>query len=95
MKDFVAKYEMTGFPHIADLDASVWRRFGVSAQPAFAFIGAAAFLATTMRAPFTALVLVVEFTQQGTDILIPSLLAVSGSVAVAYVLARRRSAQMT
>ncbi|SFF63404.1 chloride channel protein [Curtobacterium sp. YR515] len=61
---------------------------------AFAFIGAAAFLATTMRAPFTALVLVVEFTQQGTDILIPSLLAVSGSVAVAYVLARRRSAQM-
>ncbi|WP_420365166.1 chloride channel protein [Curtobacterium sp. L3-7] len=61
----------------------------------FAFIGAAAFLATTMRAPFTALVLVVEFTQQGTDILIPSLLAVSGSVAVGYVLARRRSAQMT
>jgi len=39
MKDFVAKYEMGGFPHIADLDASVWRRFGVSAQPAFAFIG--------------------------------------------------------
>ncbi|WP_144714851.1 chloride channel protein [Curtobacterium pusillum] len=61
---------------------------------AFAFIGAAAFLATTMRAPFTALVLVVEFTQQGTDILIPSLLAVSGAVAVGYVLARRRSAQM-
>ncbi|MBT2503524.1 chloride channel protein [Curtobacterium sp. ISL-83] len=61
---------------------------------AFAFVGAAAFLATTMRAPFTALVLVVEFTQQGTEILIPSLLAVSGSVAVSYVLARRRSAQM-
>ena len=61
---------------------------------AFAFVGAAAFLATTMRAPFTALVLVVEFTQQGTDILVPSLLAVSGAVAVGYVLARRRSAQM-
>jgi H+/Cl- antiporter ClcA len=61
---------------------------------AFAFVGAAAFLATTMRAPFTALVLVVEFTQQGTDILVPSLLAVAGSVAVSYVLARRRSAQM-
>jgi thiol-disulfide isomerase/thioredoxin len=40
MEDFVAKHEMSGFPHIADLDASVWRRFGVSAQPAFAFIGA-------------------------------------------------------
>lgn len=61
---------------------------------AFAFIGAAAFLATTMRAPLTALVLVVEFTERGTDILIPSILAVSGSVAVGYVLARRRSAQM-
>jgi H+/Cl- antiporter ClcA len=61
---------------------------------AFAFVGAAAFLATTMRAPFTALVLVVEFTQQGTDILVPALLAVAGSVAVSYVLARRRSAQM-
>lgn len=61
---------------------------------AFAFVGAAAFLATTMRAPFTALVLVVEFTQEGTDILIPSLLAITGSVAVGYLLARRRSAQM-
>lgn len=65
-----------------------------SSLAAFAFVGAAAFLATTMRAPFTALVLVVEFTQQGTDILVPSLLAVAGSVAVSYVLARRRSAQM-
>ncbi|WP_182045651.1 chloride channel protein [Curtobacterium sp. ME26] len=61
---------------------------------AFAFVGAAAFLATTMRAPFTALVLVVEFTQEGTDILVPSLLAITGSVAVGYLLARRRSAQM-
>ncbi|OII10710.1 chloride channel protein [Curtobacterium sp. MCBA15_009] len=61
---------------------------------AFAFVGAAAFLATTMRAPFTALVLVVEFTQQGVDVLVPALLAVSGAVAVAHVLARRRSAQM-
>lgn len=38
MQAFVAKYDMGGFPHIADLDASVWQRFGVSAQPAFAFI---------------------------------------------------------
>ncbi|RKR73357.1 chloride channel protein [Frondihabitans australicus] len=56
---------------------------------AFAFVGAAAFLATTMRAPFTALVLVVEFTNQGTQILIPALLAVSGAVAVGYVLGRK------
>ncbi|WP_022904555.1 chloride channel protein [Curtobacterium sp. B8] len=65
-----------------------------SSLAAFAFVGAAAFLATTMRAPFTALVLVLEFTQQGTDILVPALLAIAGSVAVSYVLARRRSAQM-
>ena len=59
---------------------------------AFAFVGAAAFLATTMRAPFTALVLVIEFTGQGPAVLIPSLLAVSGAVAVGYVLGRRRLA---
>ncbi|MET1073612.1 MAG: redoxin family protein [Umezawaea sp.] len=41
MKEFVAKYDMNGFKHIADLDASVWQRFGVSAQPAFAFIDSA------------------------------------------------------
>lgn len=63
-----------------------------SGLAAFAFIGAAAFLATTMRAPFTALVLVLEFTNQGTQILIPALLAVSGAVAVGYVLGRRRLA---
>lgn len=67
----------------------VWPGSGLAA---FAFIGAAAFLATTMRAPFTALVLVVEFTGQGPTILIPALLAVSGAVAVGYVLGRRRLA---
>ncbi|WP_258368557.1 chloride channel protein [Curtobacterium sp. MCBD17_013] len=65
----------------------VWPGSGLAA---FAFIGAAAFLATTMRAPFTALVLVVEFTGQGPTILIPALLAVAGAVAVGYVLGRRR-----
>jgi thiol-disulfide isomerase/thioredoxin len=38
MKEFVTKYDMGGFTHLADLDASVWARFGVTAQPAFAFI---------------------------------------------------------
>jgi H+/Cl- antiporter ClcA len=61
-----------------------------SGLAAFAFVGAAAFLASTMRAPFTALVLVVEFTNEGTQILIPALLAVSGAVAVGYFLGRRR-----
>ncbi|WP_075892251.1 chloride channel protein [Actinomyces provencensis] len=48
---------------------------------AFAFIGAAAFLGTSMRAPFTALVLVLEFTQQGVQVLVPALLALAGAVA--------------
>lgn len=39
MQAFVQRYRMDGFPHLADLDASVWRRFGVTQQPAFAFIG--------------------------------------------------------
>lgn len=38
MKDFVSKYQMGSFAHLADVDASVWRRFGVTSQPAFAFI---------------------------------------------------------
>ncbi|MGH3521439.1 MAG: protein disulfide oxidoreductase [Mycobacterium sp.] len=38
MKDFVAKYQMGSFTQLADVDASVWQRFGVTAQPAFAFI---------------------------------------------------------
>ncbi|MBA2325011.1 MAG: protein disulfide oxidoreductase [Pseudonocardiales bacterium] len=37
MRGFVAKYGLS-FTHLADLDASVWRRFGVTVQPAFAFV---------------------------------------------------------
>lgn len=38
MKEFVATYKMGGFTQLADLDASVWRKFGVTNQPAFAFV---------------------------------------------------------
>jgi thiol-disulfide isomerase/thioredoxin len=41
MRDFITKYQLGFFTHLADVDASVWRRFGVTAQPAFAFISAA------------------------------------------------------
>ncbi|GAB3803253.1 chloride channel protein [Humibacter antri] len=57
---------------------------------AFALIGAAAFLASTMRAPFTGLVLVLEFTRSGTGLMIPLVIAVAGAVAIEYVLGRRR-----
>jgi CIC family chloride channel protein len=57
---------------------------------AFAVIAAAAFLASTMRAPLTALVLLIEFTGQGPALLVPAILAIGGSVAVSYVIGRRR-----
>lgn len=38
MQQFVATNKLGGFTHLADLDTSVWRHFGVTQQPAFAFI---------------------------------------------------------
>jgi thiol-disulfide isomerase/thioredoxin len=40
MQEFVATFDLGSFPHLADPDASVWQRFGVTVQPAYAFIGA-------------------------------------------------------
>jgi len=38
MRDFVRRFDLGAFPHLADTDAAVWRRFGVTYQPAYAFI---------------------------------------------------------
>lgn len=38
MKKFVAENEVSGFQHLADLDASIWTRFGITQQPAYAFV---------------------------------------------------------
>lgn len=40
MQQFVQKYNLQSFQHIADEDSAVWKRFGVTAQPAYAFIDA-------------------------------------------------------
>ena len=40
MQQFVQRYDLKSFPHIADTDTAVWKRFGVTAQPAYAFIDA-------------------------------------------------------
>jgi peroxiredoxin len=40
MKQFVADRGVGGFTQLADKDAAVWRRFGVTSQPAQAFITA-------------------------------------------------------
>jgi H+/Cl- antiporter ClcA len=53
---------------------------------AFAVIGAAAVLATTQRAPLCAIVLVMEFTETGLDLLIPILIAVAGALLTARLL---------
>ena len=59
---------------------------------AFAFIGAAAFLGASMNAPFTGLILVIEFTAQGPTILVPATLAVGGATAAPAWLSRRSKA---
>jgi H+/Cl- antiporter ClcA len=48
---------------------------------AFALIGAAAFLASSMNMPLTAIVLIAEFTHVAHPVLVPVVLAVAGSVA--------------
>ena len=53
--------------------------FGHVELGACALIGAAAVLATTQRAPLTAIVLVVEFTHSGEALLAPIVLAVAGA----------------
>ncbi len=40
MQEFVDKYDVGFFTNIADVDGAVWQRFGVTAQPAFAFVSA-------------------------------------------------------
>ncbi|WP_419736101.1 chloride channel protein [Pseudomonas sp. COR18] len=54
---------------------------------AFAIVGAAAFLASSMSMPLTAIVLVVEFTRIDHDFLVPIILAVVGSVCVSRLCA--------
>lgn len=38
MRDFVARHDLGHVVHIADLDGSVWSRFGVGGQPTWVFV---------------------------------------------------------
>jgi thiol-disulfide isomerase/thioredoxin len=40
MEEFVNKYPVKGFTHLADTDGAVWAKFGVTQQPAYAFVRA-------------------------------------------------------
>jgi H+/Cl- antiporter ClcA len=59
----------------------------------FAIISGAAFLASSMKMPLTAIVLTVEFTGIGREFLVPLSLAVAGSVST-FHLCRARADQM-
>lgn len=56
---------------------------------AFAIVGAAAFLASSMRMPLTAIVLVGEFTRVDHDFYVPIVFAVAGSTAARWFCERR------
>jgi H+/Cl- antiporter ClcA len=65
-----------------------WNLIGASVPAgAFALVGAAAFLASSMNMPITAIVLVAEFTHLGHDMLFPVVFAVAGSVGASRVCA--------
>jgi H+/Cl- antiporter ClcA len=51
----------------------------------FAIVGSGAFLASSMKMPLTAIVLVIEFTRVGHDFLIPIVFGVVGSASVFYL----------
>jgi H+/Cl- antiporter ClcA len=57
----------------------------------FAIVGAAAFLASSMNMPLTAIVLIIEFTRVGYDFWVPIFLAVATSVASLHACARREA----
>lgn len=38
MQAFVQRFGLGDFPHLADTEAAVWKRFGVTYQPAYAFV---------------------------------------------------------
>ncbi|HEV2782231.1 MAG TPA: redoxin domain-containing protein [Actinophytocola sp.] len=40
MREFVDRFGLGSFPHLADTDLAVWKRFGVVEQPAYAFVKA-------------------------------------------------------
>jgi H+/Cl- antiporter ClcA len=61
---------------------------------AFAIVGAAAFLAASMKIPITAIVLALEFTRVDHDFLFPILLAVAGSISCFHLCAKARTRRL-
>ena len=77
---------------LATILGSLWNLvFPVVPTAAFAIVGAAAFLASSMNMPLTSMVLVIEFTRVGHDLWFPIFLAVAISVASLHACARREA----
>lgn len=69
---------------------AAWNQVWPDAPPgAYAVVGAAAFLAASMRMPLTATVLILEFTRVDQGFLVPIILAVVGSTATHHFCAAR------
>ena len=69
---------------------AAWNQVWPDAPPgAYAVVGAAAFLAASMRMPLTATVLILEFTRVDQGFLVPIILAVVGSAATHHFCAAR------
>src|SRR6516165_6623036 len=74
---------------LATVLGSLWNLvFPSVPTAAVAIVGAAAFLASSMNMPLTAIVLVIEFTQVGHDLWVPIFFAVAASVGSLHACAR-------
>ena len=40
MQQFIDAFGVDGFPHVNDADGTVWRDYGITYQPSFAFVAA-------------------------------------------------------
>jgi H+/Cl- antiporter ClcA len=72
----------------------LWSMLWPGAAPVeYAMVAAAALLAVTMRAPITAVLLVLEFTHTGTALLLPMLACVAGATVTARRVEQRRASR--
>lgn len=75
---------------LATVIGGLWNLAGpVVPLGAFAVVGGAAFLASSMKMPLTAIALTIEFTRVGHDFLIPISFAAAGSISVHYLCSLR------
>jgi H+/Cl- antiporter ClcA len=75
---------------LATIIGGLWNLAGpVVPLAAFAVVGGAAFLASSMKMPLTAIALIIEFTRADHDFLIPISFSVAGSISAYYLCSLR------